>query len=335
MAIDQIPANRRLVEELHAHGYLTAAARHAALEFLRPRDQWGVWIARLLLVVGSALTLSGVVWFFDYNWSEIPPIAKLVAIQFGVVAAVGASCRCGLTRTSGKALMVGASVLVGVFLTVFGEVYRTGADAYELFIVWSLLIFGWSVISNSAPQWVLWLAVTNIALNDLWSSRWSPAALPIGDSMLLVYASQALFTGAALAVRERGAMRGVDWMTPRWTRMLLALVTLGSLLVPAATLILASDTTTWTLVTGLIGLIGHVVFYTVYRWVLRDAWALSATALSGCLILEAAAYRILREVFGATTAAFWLGLGLATLFIFGAAMAYLRSIARELRPGHG
>ena len=40
MGIEQVPANRRLVEELHAYGYLTATAREAALEFLKPRDQW-------------------------------------------------------------------------------------------------------------------------------------------------------------------------------------------------------------------------------------------------------------------------------------------------------
>ena len=114
MTVDQVPANRRLVEELYAHGYLTATARLAALEFLNPRDQWGLWISRLFLVVGSALALSGVVYFFAFNWSQIPPIAKFVSIQIGIVAAVGTASVCGLTGTIGRVLMVGASVLVGV-----------------------------------------------------------------------------------------------------------------------------------------------------------------------------------------------------------------------------
>ena len=275
------------------------------------------------------MALSGVVYFFAYNWAQIPPIAKFGTIQIGIVAAVGAQrCRFGLTRTNGQVLMVGASVLVGVFLAVFGQVYQTGADAYELFTAWSVLILGWCVISNFAPQWALWLAVTNVALG-LW---WRQAALPTEEMQMLIYGYLALLNGAALAVREWGTLRGVDWLAPRWTRVSLALVTLYLLLGAAATLILADDTTTSMLVTGIIGLIGHVVFYAVYRHVLRDLWTVSATVLSGCLILDAGAYRILEQcVFGDSTAPTWLGVGLATLVIFAAAMVYLRSIARELR----
>ena len=330
MALDQVPANRRLVEELHAHGYLTAAAREAALEFLKPHDQWSLWISRLLLIVGSALALTGVVYFFAYNWAQIPPIAKFVAIQVGIVVAVGTACRFGLTRTHAQVLMVGASVLVGVFLAVFGQVYQTGADAFELFTAWSVLILGWCVISNFAPQWALWLAVTNIALG-LW---WGQAALPTEEMQMLIYGYLALLNGAALAVREWGTLHGVDWLAPRWTRVFLALVTLYDLLVAATTMILVDDTTTSILVTGIIGLIGHVVFYAVYRHVLRDTWTVSATVLSGCLIVDSAAYRVLSHAFGDSTAATWLGLGIATLVIFAAAMVYLRSVARELRAAH-
>ena len=330
MTIDQVPANRQLVEELHAHGYLTTTARQAALEFLKPHHQWDLWIPRLLLVVGSALVISGVVYFFAYNWSQIPPIAKFASIQVAIVVAVGTACCYGLTRTNGQVLMVGASVFVGVFLAVFGQIYQTGADVYELFTAWSVLILGWCVISNFAAQWALWLAVTNIALG-MW---WEQAVLPTEEMEMLIYTFLALLNGAALTVREWAAMRGVDWLAPRWTRVLLALAVLWALLVPAATLIPVSDTTTSMLVTGIIGLIGHVVLFTVYRWVLRDAWTVSATVLSGCLFLDAVAYRFLTNVLGDDTAATWLILGLATLAIFGAAMVYLRFVAPKLRAAH-
>ena len=331
MTIDQVPANRQLVEELYAHGYLTAAARQAALEFLKPNDQWDLWIPRLLLVVGSALVIAGIVYFFAYNWSQIPPMAKFAAIQVGIVVAVGTACCYGLTRTNGKVLMVGASVLVGVFLAVFGQIYQTGADAYELFTLWSVLILGWCVISNFAPQWALWLAVTNLALG-LW---WRQAALPTEEMAMFIFAYLALLNGAALAGREWGAMHGVDWLAPRWTRVLLSIATLWALFVPTATLVGDSDATVSVLVTGFIGLIGHVALYTVYRHVLPDAWAVTATVLSGCLILDLGAFRILRDVLGDNTAATWLTLGLVTLVIFTAATVYLRSVAAKLKAAHG
>lgn len=326
MAIDDVTADRGLVEVLHAHGYLTTTARQAALDFLNPHDQWSLWISRLLLVVGSVLVLSGVVYFFAFNWNQIPPAAKFASIQIGIVALVGAACLGGLKRTNGQVLMVGASVLVGVFLAVFGQVYQTGANAYELFATWSILIFGWCLISNFAPQWSVWLAVTNVAL-ILW---WRQGALPTEEMAFLIYGYQALFNGAALALREWGVRRGFDWIAPRWTRVLLALATLWALLVPSAAMILGDDPTTSMLATGIVGLIGHVVLFIVYRHLLRDAWAISATVLSGCLVLDAAAYRVFDTAFGDAKAEIWLGSGLATLVIFTAATVYLRSVAAKL-----
>ena len=332
LAIDRIPANRRLVEELYARGYLTPVGRRAALEFLNPHDRWKLWIARLLLAIGSALVLSGAVYFFAYNWNLIPPAVKFTFLQVGVIAAVAAACRYGLTRMGGQVLMVGASVFVGVFLAVFGQIYQTGADAYQLFLTWSLLILGFSVISNFAPQWTLWLAVTNVAL-VLW---WRQAALPTYEMNSLIFVYLALLNGAALGLREWGALRGVDWAAPRWTRVLLTLVMLGVLLIPVLSMIWTSgDASTPIMLAGIIGLMGHVALYAVYRHFLRDMWALAATVLSGCLILEAVVNRVLGEIFDNFGAAGWLILGLATLVIFSTAIVYLRSVTNRFRVMHG
>ncbi len=331
LSIDRIPANRRLVEELHAHGYLSAAARQAALEFLNPHVQWGLWISRLLLVLGGALVLSGAVYFFAYNWNLIPPTVKFAAIQTGVVVAVAAACHSGLTRMGGQVLLIGASVFVGVFLAVFGQIYQTGADAYQLFLTWSVLILGFSVISNFAPQWTLWLAVTNVAL-VMW---WRQAALPTYEMSFLIFGYLALLNGAALGLREWGTLRGYDWVAARWTRVLLALVTLGVLLIPVLWMVMSSGVRTSILVTGVVGLHGHVALYAVYRHVLPDMRALAATVLSGCLILVGAAYRVLGDALGDYGGAAWFSRGLATLLIFAAAIVYLRSVTKKLQVAHG
>ena len=331
LAIDRIPANRRLVEELYARGYLTANGRRAALEFLHPHSQWALWISRLLLVLGSALVLSGVVYFFAYNWILIPSAVKLGSVQLGVIAAVAAACYYGLKGTGGQVLLLGASVFVGVFLAVFGQVYQTGADAYQLFLAWSLLILGFSVISNFAPQWTLWLAVTNTAL-VLW---WQQAALPTYEMNFLIFGYLVLLNGVALGLREWGAQRGVDWVAPRWTRVLLTLVTLGVLLIPVLWLIWrGSDASTSILLTGIIGLIGHVALYAIYRHLLRDMWALAATVLSVCLILETLTVRALNNALIDSFALAWWSLGMATLGIFSVAIIYLRSVTRQLRTSH-
>lgn len=325
LTIEEVPANRRLVEELHAHGYLSATGRQAALEFLRPHDQWRLWTSRLLLAVGSALVLSGVVYFFAFNWNLIPPVAKFASIQVGLVAVVAVACWHGLARTGGQTLLLGASVLVGVFLAVFGQIYQTGADAYQLFLIWSVLILGFSVISNFAPQWVLWLVVTNLAL-VLW---WEQAANPSPEMDFFVFGYLTLLNGAALALRECGVLRGLAWLAPRWMRVLLVLATLAVLFIPVYSLVIPGSVTSSMVATGIIGLIGHVALYVVYRRVLSDVVALAATVLSGCLLVNAAAARVLSGATGQLTGAAWLTLGMVTLLIFTAAVVYLRAVASK------
>ena len=331
LAIDRIPANRRLVEELYSRGFLTENGRRAALDYLLPHSQWALWTSRLLLVFGSALILSGIVYFFAYNWALVPAAVKLGSVQLGVVAAVAAACYCGLKKTGGQILLLAASVFVGVFLAVFGQIYQTGADAYQLFLTWSLVILGWSVISNFAALWTLWLAVTNTAV-VLW---WQQAALPTYEMAFLIFGYLALLNGTALGLREWGAVRGYGWIGVRWTRVLFALVTLGVLLIPVLRLVTSSDgVSNSLLLTGIGGLIGHCAIYAIYRYWLRDIWVLAATVLSACLILEAAAYRVVLDAFAELASLALFSLGWATLIIFSGAVVYLRSIVRRIRVPH-
>ncbi|MCZ0953118.1 MAG: DUF2157 domain-containing protein [Rhodospirillaceae bacterium] len=328
MAIDRIAVDRRLVEELHAQGYLSAHGREAALEWLNLPTQWEFWIARSLLVLGSALLVSGVLYFAAYNWNPVAPALKFAVVQVGLVVAVVAAIRDGLTSPRGQVLIVFASVLVGVFLAVFGQVFQTGADAYRLFAVWSALILGFSVMSNFAPQWTLWLAVTNTAA-VLW---WWQALQPSVEIRYLIFGYLALLNGTALGLREWAALRGQHWIGARWTRWLLVLGTLGVLLNPALRMIMETDDVPASLLlTGIFGLLGHVALFTVYRHALRDTGVVAATILSGCLILEAAMYRAVVEVFGDFGAAARLSLGVATVVIFSAAMVYLRSVIEHER----
>src|SRR5690606_13169214 len=43
----------------------------------------------------------------------------------------------------------------------FGQVYQTGANAFDFFLVWTLCISLWVLISNFAPLWLLYLVLIN------------------------------------------------------------------------------------------------------------------------------------------------------------------------------
>ena len=62
---------------------------------------------------------------------------------------------------------------------------------------------------------------------------------------------------------------------------MLTLVTLGVLLIPVLRMVMSSGVGTSILVTGIIGLHGHVALYAVYRHVLPDMRALGHEEVAG------------------------------------------------------
>ena len=203
------PADQRSFDELRELGLLDEPAHALAVGVIRQSRSWVSWVDRLLLGVGTALLLAGIVFFFAYNWNNLTKMAKLGAIELGLALSFIAAWRKGLDSSSGRALLVSASVLVGVFLAVFGQVYQTGADVFELFRAWALLILPWTLLGGSAALWTLWWVVTNLWLGLFWSqsmvSEWSrhPSSL---------FLALGLANTLAVVAREVGSERALDFL---------------------------------------------------------------------------------------------------------------------------
>ena len=58
-------------------------------------------------------------------------------------------------------ILTGSSVLVGVLFSVFGQIYQTGANAYDFFLAWTVFVTLWVVVSNFAPLWLFYLILIN------------------------------------------------------------------------------------------------------------------------------------------------------------------------------
>lgn len=330
--LEKIPANRRLIEELYVHGKITCETKEYALDLLYPVDKWGVWISRILLAVGSSLILSGILYFFAFNWAKITPLVKLSSIQIAMVVCLIGTYFYSLKRVSGQVLLLSASVLTGVFMAVFGQIYQTGADAYQLFMMWSLLTLGWTIISNFAPQWIFWLAITNMFLG-LW---WLQAALPERDMEYMIYALLAFLNGAALGLREYFVRdKDKEWMQGSWMRVVLVIATLLPMLIPVVVFVVEPENATFSIViAAIIGSLGHCLIYVFYRYKIGDMWSIAVTTLSFCIIIEAAGLNFLASTFDNAEFVMFLLMGLMTLAIFTTAVFYLRKTIDALEVDH-
>jgi uncharacterized membrane protein len=327
-SLKEVPANRKLIEELYLHGKINEDTKQYALDFLFPHDQWGLWISRLLLIIGSALILSGVIYFFAYNWNKLTKLVKFASVQSGILICLVAALYRTLDRLSGKVLLLSASVLIGVFFAVFGQIYQTGADAYQLFMMWAILSFGWVIISNFAALWFVWIVITNTFLVLFWLQ----AALPSKEMGFMIFTYIALFNGFLIAVREHFVHKGFEWLKERWSRIALTIVVLVAMLIPIIVFIVEpEDATTSIFISALVGFIGHAVIYFVYRFKIPDILSFAATVISICIIIETTVLKIINEIIGDLDDEVSLFMmGTATLVVFTSAVFHLRNTAKGL-----
>ncbi len=272
------PADAATIESLCEAGRLGPAACEAAQGWLRASRPWWDWVSRSLLFVGAALVLSGVVFFFAYNWARMSPVLKFVLIEVGLLACVVAAWLTGLERIVGKVLLLGAGLLVGVLLAVYGQTYQTGADAYELFVGWAVLIAGWVLISRFAAFWLMWLVLVHLGV-ILYrvqilthEERWPE---------ILMFLVLGLLDLAAVAAREIGAKRGAAWLAHRWPGWVMLAAALVFLTIPTSLLVLVDEyqhpvtvlaAATWVVAVG--------AGYWFFRYRARDLLSLTLCALS-------------------------------------------------------
>ncbi len=148
-------------------GLLTPAQTERALapEHLWPADQqWRQALDQLLAYVGSLLLALGVIFFFAFNWDDLHRLYKM-SLALAVLSGFAGAALC-LPRDSTlyRACLFGAALATGGTLALVGQIYQTGADVWQLFASWAVLILPWALLSRSVACWGLFWVVFNLAL---------------------------------------------------------------------------------------------------------------------------------------------------------------------------
>ena len=125
---------------------------------------WLKFLKVFFLGLGVSFAVTGIIFFFAYNWDELHKFVKLGLIAGLFMATTLTALLTNLSPLLKKVLLTASSLLVGVFLAVFGQVYQTGANAYDLFLNWTLFIALWALIVNFAPLWTVFLTLINITI---------------------------------------------------------------------------------------------------------------------------------------------------------------------------
>ncbi len=125
---------------------------------------WLKFIKWSFLALGITLTLSGIVFFFAYNWDYLHKFSKMGLIGAALVFLVAPTVMPRLNRHTRNATLTAASVMAGVLFAVFGQIYQTGANAFDFFLAWALFTAVWVAVSRFPILWLLYF----ILLNTTW-----------------------------------------------------------------------------------------------------------------------------------------------------------------------
>ena len=125
------------------------------------KTAWHKFFRVFFASLGIAFAAAGVVFFFAYNWQAIHKFVKFGIIEGGIVILAALVLATKLNLLIKNILLTGLAVMVGVMFAVFGQVYQTGANAYDFFLGWTLCISLWVIVSNFAPLWLLYLVLIN------------------------------------------------------------------------------------------------------------------------------------------------------------------------------
>lgn len=128
------------------------------------RDDWLRAMDRLCIFGGSALLAAALVFFLAWNWQDMHRFAKLGLVAGALAATVVVAGAVRPFATAYRAALFGAAVCTGALLALVGQVYQTGADAWELFLTWMLLMLPFAMLARSSACWALWVIVANTAL---------------------------------------------------------------------------------------------------------------------------------------------------------------------------
>lgn len=129
------------------------------------KANWQKFIQILLLSIGIGFTVSGIIFFFAYNWEHLHKFLKLGLVEGILLVATVPLFIPKIKNYIKSIILTGASFLVGLLFAVFGQVYQTGANSYDFFLAWTIFISLWVWISNFYPLWLLYIVLINTTLH--------------------------------------------------------------------------------------------------------------------------------------------------------------------------
>ena len=246
-----------------------------------------------MLWLGVLAIASSVTFFIAANWNDFGRFAKfgllegliaLCLVAYWLISKKESSSVSQLkeknTHLFSKAALLLASLFLGVLLAFYGQTYQTGADTWQLFFTWAVLILPWVFVARFPALWIFWIALLNVAAILYFKTFGGFLDTFIFSGLNYLWIT-ALLNLLALVLWELYKKRW-QWLSEIWATRALALA--GGMPLTILTMEFVSGKGKG-FVALLLWLLGMTLIYIVYRKQKIDLFMLAMACLSGISVV--------------------------------------------------
>jgi len=183
--------------------------------------RWRQFIDQLLLALGALGLVCAVGFFVAYNWQMLGRWAQFALVQALMVVAVLVYWQLGTQKATALVALLASALLLGALLALYGQTYQTGADGWQLFASWAVLMFPWVLVGRFTALWLLLLTLLNLATILYFQTFRGLLWIAFNSTDVLLWFLLLLNTTAWICW-ELAAAR-YPWLAQRWAVRLIAL----------------------------------------------------------------------------------------------------------------
>lgn len=266
---------------------------------LPDKNQWRKFVEQILLWLGALAMVIAVLFFIAFNWDAMGRYLKFLLVEGLIVLVLVLHYRYLDKENIYKVSLAGASVLLGVLLALYGQTYQTGADPWQLFAYWALLILPWVLLARLPALWILWVVLINLSV-ILYASvffglfRFLDRAGE--DVLLLLFCVNGLFW-----LLWETFSRYFIWLRERWAVRLIAVG--AACAITTAVLIVITSEGSW--LTALLFVLWLAALIYVYQFVRVDLFILALVCLCASTAITVLLARLLFKEYDFDEGAFF------------------------------
>jgi uncharacterized membrane protein len=283
---------------------------------------WRIFIDHLLLWLGGLALACSALFVIAYNWNDLGRFAKFGMMEGLIVFTILAYWKLDKDTVPAKLFLLMASIFVGVLLALYGQTYQTGADPWQLFFTWSLLMLPWAVIGRFSAIWILWVVLINLSIVLYYMAFRNVLWILFGSEVAVLW-WVFLFNTIVLVVWELLERKWV-WLAERWAPRLLGVV--SGTAVTCLILYAIFDNRKEDAVSTLVWMFWMAVLFYVYRLKKTDLFMLAGGCLSGIVVVVGF---LGRNMLDHLTAGGFLLLALLVIGLGTGAAIWLRKVHQE------